>query len=140
MTRSVSTRRRLALPLAALGGLAVAWALAGAESTAAETVPLDPRPNVVVIETDDQTAVSLAVMTNVRRLLVRQGTTFDRSFATWPLCCPSRATFLTGQYAHNHGVLGNTPPDGGDDRLDHSNTLAVWLRRPGTTRLWSAST
>lgn len=86
---------------------------------------------MVVIETDDQTAASLRVMPNVQRLLGAEGATFETSFATWPLCCPSRATFLTGQYAHNHGVLGNSPPDGGYDRLDHSNTLAVWLQRAG---------
>jgi arylsulfatase A-like enzyme len=38
---------------------------------------------------------------------------------------------LTGQYAHNHGVLGNEPPDGGFRKLDSTNTLAVWLQRAG---------
>jgi arylsulfatase A-like enzyme len=90
-----------------------------------------PRPNVVVIMTDDQTAASLRVMANVERLLARRGTTFTRSFTVYPQCCPSRASFLTGQYAHNHGVLGNSPPAGGYARLDHSNTLPVWLRNAG---------
>ena len=49
----------------------------------------------------------------------------------WPLCCPSRATLLTDQYAHNHGVLGNTPPFGGFDRLGASETLPAWLQRAG---------
>jgi N-acetylglucosamine-6-sulfatase len=49
----------------------------------------------------------------------------------WPLCCPSRATFLTGQYAHNHQVQGNAPPLGGFGRLGSTNTLAVWLQRAG---------
>ncbi len=47
------------------------------------------------------------------------------------MCCPSRATYLTGQYAHNHQVLGNAPPFGGFGRLDTSETLAVWLQRAG---------
>ena len=47
------------------------------------------------------------------------------------LCCPSRATFLTGQYSHNNGVRGNTPPNGGYQELDKSNTLSVWLQRSG---------
>jgi N-acetylglucosamine-6-sulfatase len=86
---------------------------------------------VVVIMTDDQTVESLRVMGNVKTLLADQGTTFDNSFATFSLCCPSRATFLTGQYAHNHGVMGNAPPDGGYAKLDSSNTLPVWLQRAG---------
>jgi N-acetylglucosamine-6-sulfatase len=81
--------------------------------------------------TDDQTVESLRVMTNVKRLLRDRGTTFASSFVTYSLCCPSRATFLTGQYAHNHGVMGNTPPAGGYARLDHRNTLPVWLRAAG---------
>ena len=81
--------------------------------------------------TDDQTARSLRVMSNVRRLLARRGTTFTRSFTVYPQCCPSRASFLTGQYAHNHGVLGNSPPAGGYAKLDHSNTLPVWLQNAG---------
>ena len=70
-------------------------------------------------------------MKNVKRLLVAQGTSFDNSFASFALCCPSRATFLTGQYAHNHGVLSNKPPYGGYYALDSENTLPVWLKRAG---------
>lgn len=90
---------------------------------------LPARPNIIVIMTNDQTVESLRVMKNVRRFLVREGVTFENSFVTLPVCCPSRATFLTGQYAHNHGVLSNIAPTGGYSKLNHSNTLAVWLRR-----------
>ena len=104
-------------------------------ATAASSTPVarqaQASPNVVVIMTDDQTVESLRVMTNVKRLLRDQGAAFARSFATYALCCPSRATFLTGQYAHNHGVLGNTPPNGGHAKLDHTNTLPVWLQEAG---------
>jgi N-acetylglucosamine-6-sulfatase len=89
------------------------------------------RPNIVVIMTDDQTVESLRVMKNVKRHLVSQGTSFDNSFASFALCCPSRATFLTGQYAHNHGVLSNKPPYGGYYELSGENTLPVWLKRAG---------
>jgi N-acetylglucosamine-6-sulfatase len=88
------------------------------------------RPNVVVITTDDQTVESLRVMANVNRMLVAQGTTFANSVATFPLCCPSRATFLTGQYSHNHGVVGNSYFNG-LARLDQTNTLPIWLGRAG---------
>jgi N-acetylglucosamine-6-sulfatase len=92
---------------------------------------LQQRPNVVVVMTDDQTLESMRVMKNVDRLLARPGATFTQSIVSFALCCPSRATFLTGQYAHNHRVLSNVAPYGGYERLDHSTTLPVWLRRGG---------
>jgi N-acetylglucosamine-6-sulfatase len=83
------------------------------------------RPNVIVIDTDDMNVSDMFVMRNTLSLLSAHGTTFRNSYVSYPLCCPSRATFLTGQYAHNHHVL--TDRRYGD--LDNSNTLAVWLRR-----------
>jgi N-acetylglucosamine-6-sulfatase len=124
--------RRVGPSLALLLGAALAAALLlGTRSERAASAVQPPRPNVLLIETDDQTVESLRVMTNVQRLLAAQGTTFDNSFASFSLCCPSRATTLTGQYAHNHGVLGNAPPEGGYYRLDSTNTLPVWLQRAG---------
>jgi N-acetylglucosamine-6-sulfatase len=93
-----------------------------------------PRPNLLVVETDDQTVQSLRVMDSVQSLLADRGATFSNSFVNFPLCCPSRATFLTGQYAHNHGVRDNRGPNGGfhafESRHAHNN-LAVWLHRAG---------
>jgi N-acetylglucosamine-6-sulfatase len=93
------------------------------------------RPNVLMLMTDDQTVESLRVMTNVNSLLARQGVTFANSFASFPLCCPSRATYVTGQYGHNHTIMGNAPPAGGYDKLapTHANTLPAWLQRAGYT-------
>jgi N-acetylglucosamine-6-sulfatase len=93
--------------------------------------PAEDRPNVLIILTDDQTEESMRVMEKTLRLLGEEGTTFRNSFVSYPLCCPSRATLLTGQYAHNHNVLGNVPPEGGYRRLNHKNTLPVWLRAAG---------
>jgi N-acetylglucosamine-6-sulfatase len=90
-----------------------------------------PRPNILVLETDDQTLESMKVMERTRRVLGAQGVTFDNNVVSYSLCCPSRSTLLTGQYAHNHGVLGNQLPQGGYYKLDSTNTLAVWLRRAG---------
>jgi N-acetylglucosamine-6-sulfatase len=113
-------------------GIAVAAVFSGSPTRSeAGTQQAVSRPNVVVIMSDDQTVESLRVMGNVRTLLAGQGVTFDNNFASYPLCCPSRSTFLTGQYAHNHHVMGNAPPNGGYDRLDHTNTLPVWLQRAG---------
>ena len=118
------------LAVALLAALAAALGGAAPHGSAAPK----PRPNIVVIETDDQTVRELAAMPNVRNLIGREGATFESSFVTFSLCCPSRATFLTGQYAHNHGVLGNSPPAGGWEvfRQRHAtNNLATWLRGSG---------
>jgi N-acetylglucosamine-6-sulfatase len=93
--------------------------------------PAFARENVVVIMTDDQTAASLAGMGNVNNLLANDGTNFAQAIDSFALCCPSRATNLTGQYAHNHGVLHNNPPFGGFIQLDSANTLPVWLQSAG---------
>jgi N-acetylglucosamine-6-sulfatase len=119
-----------AVKLALLALAAAVAALGGAARDQAVSAPA-PKPNVLVIMTDDQTVESMRVMPNVERLLAARGTSFTNSFVSYALCCPSRATFLTGQYPHNHGVLGNTAPNGGYYRLDSSNTLPVWLQRAG---------
>jgi N-acetylglucosamine-6-sulfatase len=89
------------------------------------------RPNIVLILTDDQTLESLRVMPQTLHLIGDAGTTFSNAFISFPLCCPSRSTLLTGQYAHNHGVRGNLPPHGGVGALDATNTLPVWLQEAG---------
>jgi arylsulfatase A-like enzyme len=91
----------------------------------------DPRPNIVVVMTDDQTVADLEVMPRVQRLLGAAGVAFDRSYVSYPVCCPSRATYLSGQYAHNHQVLGLYPPTGGYGRFDARESLPVWLERAG---------
>ena len=88
------------------------------------------KPNIVFVMTDDQPAASIAVQRNVG-LLQTQGTTFTQAIATYPLCCPSRATYLSGQYSHNHGVIHNAGPFGGYTRFNHSNALPVWLQQAG---------
>ncbi|MDX6492155.1 MAG: N-acetylglucosamine-6-sulfatase [Gaiellaceae bacterium] len=85
--------------------------------------------------TDDQTLESMKVLEQTNRLLGGEGVTFDNAFVSFSLCCPSRSTFLTGQYAHNHGVQGNSLPLGGYYKLDSTNTLAVWLQRAGYTTI-----
>jgi N-acetylglucosamine-6-sulfatase len=121
MPRTRHTRTHLALATL-LGAVAVA---ATAAPAAAQ------RPNVVVIMTDDQAAGEMGAMPKTRRLLAGKGVSFERSYVSYPVCCPSRATFLTGQYAHNHGVMGLYPPTGGYGRFDKHNALPVWLRRSG---------
>jgi N-acetylglucosamine-6-sulfatase len=97
----------------------------------ARAAELPERPNILLLMTDDQTVESMRVMPEVQRLLADQGTTFDNSFVDFSLCCPSRATAFTGQYAHNHHVKGLAPPLGGYTKLDTSNWLPLWLQQAG---------
>lgn len=70
-------------------------------------------PNIVLIVTDDAQPGDLDAMPKTRALLGDGGTTFPNCFASTPLCSPSRASLLTGQLAHNHGVVGNQGETGG---------------------------
>jgi arylsulfatase A-like enzyme len=128
-TRKAVGRR---VACAALLAAVVATVGTGAHRPApAAAQAADDRPNVVLVLTDDQTLENQWVLRYVNHELGRRGTTFSDAVVSFPLCCPSRATMLTGQYAHNHGVLGNHWPRGGYRALDHTNTLATWLDEAG---------
>ena len=71
----------------------------------------DKRPNFLIIITDDQRIGSMDFMPVTQSIIFDQGVTFDRGYDTTPLCCPSRASILTGMYDHNNGVRTD------DDRL-----------------------
>jgi N-acetylglucosamine-6-sulfatase len=89
-------------------------------------------PNIVLISTDDQALIDLNWMPRTRRLIGDQGATFTDFIAPHPLCCPSRAQLLTGQYAQNNGVRGNRGIHGGYPSLeDPDHTLPVWLSDVG---------
>ncbi|MEA2492293.1 MAG: N-acetylglucosamine-6-sulfatase [Thermoleophilaceae bacterium] len=107
--------------------LAVAALLAAAGPAAAQQV----KPNVVVIETDDQDQQSMWVMNKTNRLIGGAGAVFKNNVVSFPLCCPSRASFLTGQYAHNNGITSNDPPTGGYQVFENINALPVWLQGAG---------
>jgi len=115
------------LVLAALiGAVAVGWdateqlVSARHAAAAAPSPPLrrvdatTPRkqPNVLVIETDDMRWDDLRWMPSVRRLIQGKGLSFENSFAPYPLCCPSRSSFLSGRYTHNHHVYTHLEPYG----------------------------
>ncbi len=98
---------------------------------AAVGVAVPQRPNVVVVMTDDQTVAQMKALPKTRRLLGEGGTSFSRYFATQPQCCPSRASYLTGQYPHNTGVRDNGGPNGGFSAFRDMEALPVWLDRAG---------
>lgn len=120
----------LLLGIAGVGSAECAEALAdpssGTETTSAPAGP----PNVVIILTDDQRWDTLWAMPKVRTLLGEPGVTFDEAFVVNPVCCPSRASFLTGNYSHTTKVYGNRSDRsqyGGFANFDDASTLATWL-------------
>ncbi|MDQ3714433.1 MAG: sulfatase [Actinomycetota bacterium] len=91
------------------------------------TASAAPPPNVVMVLVDDARLADLSTMPYVSSMIGDAGTTFAQSYAPFPLCAPDRATLLTGQYAHNHGVLSNAAPVGGFSVFEDSQTIATWL-------------
>jgi arylsulfatase A-like enzyme len=120
---------------AVAAALAAALALLAAGCGGGPEVEPDPvfdsQPNVVFFLTDDQNydQYTRRTMPNVYRLLAREGTTFTNFVTPTPLCCPSRAAMLTGQYGHNNNVLSNTPGYGLLEEPE--NILPAWLQRVG---------
>ena len=118
-----------------LAVLAMLSALGLVSSRSDRTAAQDPtpRPNIVLIVTDDQRRDTLRYMPSVQRNLRGAGVTFSIATAETPLCCPSRASILTGKYTDNHGIWFNGLPDGG---LPSSGTTAATNRRspPGCGR------
>ncbi|HET7555540.1 MAG TPA: sulfatase [Gaiellaceae bacterium] len=96
---------------------------------AAKTRP----PNIVFVLSDDQRWDTLGAMPNVQKELVAHGVTFSDSFVPTSLCCPSRASILTGEYAHSTGVYLNIGPHGGFRAFDDSHTIATVLHGAGYT-------
>jgi N-acetylglucosamine-6-sulfatase len=130
----LDARRRIALAslaLLAAAGLGFAAANPSMGSSATAHRAAAGRPNIVVIQSDDQTTNQFTnqVMPKTTRLLSDHGTMFTDYIATTAQCCPSRASMLTGQYAHNHGVTSNAA--GYPALRDKHNVLPMWLRRVG---------
>ena len=87
--------------------------------------PLPERPNIIFILMDDlrwdEMDYPFVNVPNIRRI-AREGVRFRNAFVTTPLCSPSRASILTGQYAHKHGITDNT------DRSPRSHELVTFPR------------
>jgi arylsulfatase A-like enzyme len=109
-------------------GLCLGWLPAGVVAKTA-------RPNIVLIMTDDEDVAAHAFMPKTKALIEDQGTTFTNYFISYPWCCPSRASILRGQYAHNTNIVGNEPPWGGYETFHglglEESTLATWLQAAG---------
>ncbi len=123
---------------AILAVLASALAEVISNRTTVAAVESAVQPNIILILTDDLDARSLddhlEQLPNIAALQ-QAGTTFSNFVISTPLCCPSRASILRGQYAHNHGVLYNGGENGGFAtfrRLGREeSTVATWLQDAG---------
>jgi arylsulfatase A-like enzyme len=133
---------RLAVIAAGMLALLCLLATAGFRSSAAAATP--EQPSFVVIQTDDQTLdglyasfgqPKLQAMPNTLNLIAKRGMTFNRYYVSYPLCCPSRVSLMTGRYAHNNGVKGNIQPNGGyfgfSFRAAYTHNIATWLQGAG---------
>jgi N-acetylglucosamine-6-sulfatase len=147
LTSQIRPYLRAPLGIAA-GLLALLCGLALATGQAEGAAAGEERPSFVVIQTDDSTldglyatfqsylgAPETRAMPNTIDLLAKRGMTFNRYYVSYPLCCPSRVTLMTGRYAHNHNVRGNVPPEGGytgfSIRNAFSHNIATWLQGAG---------
>jgi len=137
--------RMLLVILACTAALLVAGCsgseISASETSASETSqeegagPATDRPNIIFVLTDDLDYASTFKMPEIRSRLIEEGISLEDAFVSHPICCPSRATLLTGLYDHNHGVKGNAPPEGGFQTFvsegHEENSIAVGLQESG---------
>lgn len=93
------------------------------------------RPNIVFVLVDDLVLGMMDDLPRLRSLTSEEGLSFTAAYTAAPVCCPSRAAILRGQYPHNNGVLRNAPPQGGystfRNRGNESSNIATWLHDAG---------
>jgi arylsulfatase A-like enzyme len=110
---------------------------AGGADTPAPTPGDEPTgpPNIVFILTDDLDYAAIDHMPQLKALITDQGTTLSNFLISMPLCCPSRATILRGQYGHSTQIMGNDLPFGGFFKFselgEEESTCATWLQDAG---------
>jgi len=127
--------RRVGLWIWVTAALLLVLGAAGAAGTAAAAPErrhvADQRLNVVLILSDDERSDGTTVMKNVQNLLLNHGVNFTDAHVTTSMCGPSRASILTGQYAHHTGVVDNFGPHAYPAFKDQFNDLPVWMHESG---------
>ncbi|MFZ0427985.1 MAG: sulfatase-like hydrolase/transferase, partial [Acidobacteriota bacterium] len=97
-----------------------------------------PRPNIVVIMTDQQQAHALGRegfgldTSPFRDALARQGVWFNRAYTSTPECAPARLSLLTGRFCSAHGARANPTVDSQELRLGTTDMVRL-LRSVGYT-------
>ncbi len=141
--RSMGARRRTLFGILACLSvfLLLAAGCSGSETSESgapqegETASSTDPPNVVFVLTDDLDYASAQKMPEINSLLAEEGLSFEEAFVSHPVCCPSRATILTGLYDHNHNVISNNFPSGGFEKFvsegHEENSIAIGLQEAG---------
>ncbi len=117
-----------------LGTLSASAAMFGLENFAADRETAVKRPNILYVFSDMQRAYSMGcygdsnARTPVLDTFASQGARFDAAISNTPVCCPHRASLMSGQYTHHHGMLSN-----GSDFLPKVKCLAETFRDAGYT-------
>jgi N-acetylglucosamine-6-sulfatase len=121
----------LSLSVMVSAGSVDAVTTTASQRTRDPTLAVSGAPNIVLILTDDQTVDELGHMPTVASELIGKGVEFTNAFVSNPLCCPSRASILTGRYSHGTDVYRNQPPHGGFDTFtpEDGSTIATWLHQ-----------
>jgi arylsulfatase A-like enzyme len=114
------------LPLVLLSG-----ACGEADSPTGSSRPRPSRPNIVFVLADDLDSDLLRFAPRIEELIGREGRSFRNAFVSLPLCAPSRASILTGQYAHNTGIAQNLSYRRFRRNGYENANVAVWLRNAG---------
>lgn len=83
------------------------------------------KPNIIVVTLDD-VPDDISFMRRTSEL-IPQGTRYRNSFVNFPLCAPSRVSFLTGQEAATHGVVGEVPGMAPRNLVPHALQAAGYL-------------
>lgn len=102
------------------------------------TLTKSEQPNIVLIlldDLDDTATPFWEAMPVTKKLIKERGMTFTNSFSPNPLCCPARASLLTGKYSHNTGVYNNDGREGGWQKFykfgNEEKTIGVYLQHGG---------
>jgi arylsulfatase A-like enzyme len=102
---------------------------AATQPTRQASAPL--KPNILLVLTDDQRFDELDHMAALQTELLDKGVRFDDGIISDPLCCPSRASILTGTYSHTNGVYTNVNQTGGFKHFRDATTIATTLHEAG---------
>lgn len=133
----VDLNRRLlyALIIGSMGAGCGGSGLVSPSTPTATPAGVAAKPNIILILLDDGEEAMTSSMPKLRAAFIDKGLRFTNAFANTPLCGPSRANILAGEFTHNTRVLGNVGSDSGypgwlAGGFDNNN-IGPWLKTAG---------